>query len=53
MSSERRDVQAAVQPIRTAFEQTFKNIDHILHKHVACTSERDYAEQSSCLLFLK
>ena len=35
------------------FEQTFKNIDDILHKDVGCTSELDYAEQSSWLLFLK
>jgi type I restriction enzyme M protein len=35
------------------FEQTFKNIDDILHKDAGCTSELDYAEQSSWLLFLK
>ena len=35
------------------FEQTFKNIDDILLKDAGCTSELDYTEQSSWLLFLK
>jgi type I restriction enzyme M protein len=35
------------------FEQTFKNIDDNLHKDSGCTSELDYTEQSSWLLFLK
>ena len=35
------------------FEQTFRNIDDILHKDAGCTSELDYTEQSSWLLFLK
>ncbi|WP_291271644.1 N-6 DNA methylase [Geothrix sp.] len=35
------------------FEQTFKNIDDILRKDAGCTSELDYTEQSSWLLFLK
>ncbi len=35
------------------FEQTFKNIDDILYKDAGCTSEPDYTEQSSWLLFLK
>ena len=35
------------------FEQTFKKIDDILHKDAGCTSELDYTEQSSRLLFLK
>ena len=35
------------------FEQTFKNIDDVLHKDAGCTSELDYTEQSSWLLFLK
>ena len=29
----------------TVFEQTFKNIDDILHKDAGCTSELDYTEQ--------
>ena len=35
------------------FENTFKNIDDILHKDAGCGSELDYAEQSSWVLFLK
>ena len=35
------------------FEQTFKNIDDILHKDAGCTSELDYTEQSPLLLSLK
>lgn len=35
------------------FEQTFKNIDDILHKEAGCSSELDYTEQTSWLLFLK
>jgi type I restriction enzyme M protein len=35
------------------FEQTFKNIDDILHKDAGCTSELDCTKQSSWLLFLK
>lgn len=41
------------QKIPGMFEQTFKNIDDILHKDAGCTSELDYTEQSSWLLFLK
>ncbi len=33
--------------------QAFKNIDDILWKEAGCTSELDYTEQSSWLLFLK
>ncbi|MCU8008555.1 type I restriction-modification system subunit M [Shewanella sp. SM87] len=35
------------------FEQTFKNIDDIFHKDAGCSSELDYTEQSSWMLFLK
>jgi len=35
------------------FEQTFKNIDDVLWKEAGCSSELDYTEQSSWLLFLK
>ncbi len=37
----------------TMFEQTFKNIDDILHKDAGCGSELDYVEQTSWILFLK
>jgi type I restriction enzyme M protein len=35
------------------FEQAFKNIDDILFKEAGCTTELDYTEQTSWLLFLK
>ncbi len=35
------------------FEQAFKNIDDILWKEAGCTTELDYTEQTSWLLFLK
>jgi type I restriction enzyme M protein len=35
------------------FEQVFKNIDDSLRKDAGCSSELDYTEQSSWLLFLK
>ena len=35
------------------FEQAFKNIDDILWKEAGCTTELDYIEQTSWLLFLK
>ncbi|SDL23046.1 type I restriction enzyme M protein [Maridesulfovibrio ferrireducens] len=35
------------------FEQTFKNIDNVLRKEAGCSSELDYTEQTSWMLFLK
>ena len=35
------------------FEQTFKNIDDGLWKEAGCSSELDYTEQTSWMLFLK
>ena len=35
------------------FEQIFKNIDDVLWKEAGCTTELDYTEQTSWLLFLK
>lgn len=35
------------------FEQIFKNVDDILHKDAGCSSELDYVEQTSWILFLK
>jgi len=35
------------------FEQAFRNIDDILRKESGCTTELDYTEQTSWLLFLK
>ncbi len=39
--------------LKIMFEQAFKNIDDVLWKDSGCTSELDYTEQSSWLLFLK
>lgn len=35
------------------FAQTFKNLDNVLRKENGCTTELDYTEQSSWMLFLK
>lgn len=35
------------------FEQVIKNIDDILWKEAGCTTELDYTEQTSWMLFLK
>jgi type I restriction enzyme M protein len=35
------------------FEQAFKNIDDTLRREAGCTTELDYTEQTSWLLFLK
>ncbi len=35
------------------FEQTFKTIDDVLWKEAGCTTELDYTEQTSWMLFLK
>lgn len=35
------------------FEQVFRNMDDLLRKEAGCTTELDYTEQTSWLLFLK
>ena len=35
------------------FEQTFNNLDNILRQEAGCTTELDYIEQTSWMLFLK
>jgi len=35
------------------FEQAFRNIDDVLRKEAGCTTELDYTEQTSWILFLK
>lgn len=35
------------------FEQVFRNVDNVLWKEAGCTTELDYTEQTSWLLFLK
>ena len=51
--SRARNATTRQQPNSPMFEQAFKNIDDILWKEAGCTSELDYTEQSSWLLFLK
>src|SRR6202050_994426 len=41
------------EPFLPMFEQAFKNIDDVLWKEAGCTTELDYTEQTSWLLFLK
>jgi type I restriction enzyme M protein len=41
------------KPTSTPFEQAFRNIDDALWKDPGCTSELDYTEQTSWILFLK
>jgi len=47
--------KSAVDSVRGAstFQQVFKSVDNTLRKDPGCTSELDYTEQSSWLLFLK
>lgn len=35
------------------FEDAFRQVDDILHKDAGCSTELDYVEQSSRILFLK
>lgn len=35
------------------FEQVFKNVDDVLRREAGCTTELDYTEQTSWVLFLK
>ena len=35
------------------FENAFKNMEDVLRKEAGCTTELDYTEQTSWLLFLK
>ena len=43
----------AINDIGRMFQQAFKNIDDVLWKEAGCTTELDYTEQTSWLLFLK
>ena len=35
------------------FQQTFNTLDNVLRQEAGCTTELDYTEQTSWLLFLK
>ena len=41
------------EQVNPVFEQSFKNIDNILHTDSGCGTELDYVEQTSWILFLK
>jgi type I restriction enzyme M protein len=51
--AEIKNGRASAKSNGSAFEQAFKNIDDVLWKEAGCTTELDYVEQSSWLLFLK
>ena len=42
-----------IEKYKQMFHQAFKNIDDVLRKEAGCTTELDYTEQTSWLLFLK
>jgi type I restriction enzyme M protein len=42
-----------IEKKKNMFEQAFKNIDDVLWKEAGCTTELDYTEQTSWMLFLK
>ena len=44
---------SAKSPQAASFQQAFRNIDAALRKEAGCTTELDYTEQTSWLLFLK
>ena len=48
-----KEVSTRAYPKTKMFEQAFKNIDDVLWKEAGCTTELDYTEQTSWLLFLK
>lgn len=48
-----RDTAHPINGAGSSFEQIFKNIDDVLWKEAGCTTELDYTEQSSWMLFLK
>jgi type I restriction enzyme M protein len=49
----KRATSSSAPAAGSGYQQVFKNVDNILHKDAGCTSELDYTEQSSWLLFLK
>src|SRR5437588_5128170 len=53
LQERKRENYTHLEPDRAMFEQAFKNIDDALRKEAGCTTELDYTEQTSWLLFLK
>lgn len=48
-----QDIVSPVNGSGSGFEQAFNNIDRVLRQEAGCTTELDYTEQSSWMLFLK
>ena len=48
-----KQMQETTTGKNSGFEQTFRNLDDVLWKEAGCTTELDYTEQSSWMLFLK
>jgi len=48
-----RDRVGQSQVTALSFETTFNNIDNVLRQEAGCTTELDYTEQTSWMLFLK
>ncbi len=46
-------IKSVKSPQAASFQQAFRNIDDALRKEAGCTTELDYTEQTSWLLFLK
>jgi type I restriction enzyme M protein len=56
VQAQRHDVAPAPRKAENGgrgFEQTFRNIDDVLWKEAGCTTELNYTEQTSWMLFLK
>ena len=53
MATKKTTAKKAAKPEAPVFQQVFKTVDDLLRKDAGCTSELDYTEQSSWLLFLK
>lgn len=53
MLSKAKSASGGAKEVVMSFEQSFKNIDNILHTDSGCGTELDYVEQTSWILFLK
>ncbi len=53
MATKKTTAKKVAKPEAPVFQQVFKTVDDLLRKDAGCTSELDYTEQSSWLLFLK
>jgi type I restriction enzyme M protein len=51
--TEKPKAEPVVSIASRSFEQAFRNIDDVLRKEAGCTTELDYTEQTSWLVFLK